>query len=86
MSKLSPRDMSCSAPGWVSGGTTGHGIDGYRFEPFRVTGLPWPRMHQHGDHHGRLFPSVEAGLGILARAWIFGRLPRAVCRRAQGRA
>lgn len=52
---------SCSAPGWVSGGCTGHGIDGYRFEPFRLTGLPFPRMHQHGDAHGRLFATVEEG-------------------------
>lgn len=52
----------CSAPGWVSGGTTGHSIDGYRFEPFRVReGQPWPRRHQHGDAHGRLFASVDEG-------------------------
>ena len=83
MAKLSPRDMSCSAPGWVSGGTTGHGIDGYRFEPFRVTGLPWPRMHQHGDHHGRLFPSVEAGSAFsLERGYsVVYRGPYAVARK-----
>lgn len=52
----------CSAPGWVSGGTTGHGIDGYRFEPFRVReGQPWQRRHQHGDAHGRLFSSADEG-------------------------
>jgi len=52
----------CSASGWVSGGTTGHGIDGYRFEPFRVReGQPWPRRHQNGDAHGRLFASVDEG-------------------------
>lgn len=83
MAKLSPRDVSCSAPGWVSGGCTGHGIDGYRFEPFRVTGLPWPRMHQHGDHHGRLFPSVEAGSAFsLERGYsVVYRGPYAIARK-----
>jgi len=50
------KTTTVSAPGWCVGWTSGDGIDGVLFHPFRVVG----QKHHHPACYGRTFPDSRS--------------------------